>query len=121
MKINSFEEIVAWQRALELTKVLYFHFDSSRDFGFRDQILRASVSIMNNIAEGFERRTDKEFRSFLYVSKGSAGEVRSMIILARELGKINDELFSKSMELVYEISRKISALIKTLGQNKPPY
>ncbi len=82
-----FEDILAWQKALSLTKKCYELFGESRDFGFRDQILRASVSVMNNIAEGFERRTSKEFRYFLYVSKASCGEVRSMVILAKELKK----------------------------------
>jgi len=82
MSIEKFENIIAWKKAEELTIVIYSQFKDCRDFSFRDQIQRASVSIMNNIAEGFERRTNKEFINFLYIAKGSGGEVRSMLNLA---------------------------------------
>ncbi len=78
MKIEKFEDIRAWQNAKELTKTIYFAFSDTKDFSFRDQIQRASVSIMNNIAEGFERQTNNEFKHFLFIAKGSCGEVRSM-------------------------------------------
>ena len=65
MKIERFEDIIAWQKAKQLTILIYKDFGNSKDFGFKDQIQRASVSIMNNIAEGFERRSNKEFRQFL--------------------------------------------------------
>ena len=84
MKIQRFEDISAWKKAKDLSVLVYKHFEHSKDFGFRDQILRASVSVMNNIAEGFERKGTKEFKFFLYVAKGSCGEVRSMLILALE-------------------------------------
>ena len=73
MKIERFEDIIAWQKAKELSLVIYQTFNHSKDFGFKDQICRASVSIMNNIAEGFERRGDKELAHFLSISKGSCG------------------------------------------------
>ena len=91
MKIERFEDIIAWQKAKELTVKVYSLFKDSKDFGFRDQIQRASVSIMNNIVEGFERRSNNEFRQFLYIVKGSCGEVRSILILACELQKIKEE------------------------------
>ena len=69
MKINSFEECLAWQKSKDLTILIYQTFQKSRDFSFRDQICRAAVSIMNNVAEGFERNTNKELRNFLYISK----------------------------------------------------
>jgi four helix bundle protein len=87
MKIKRFEDIIAWQKAKELSVQVYGLFENSKDFGFKDQIQRASVSVMNNIAEGFERRGNKEFRHFLYIAKGSCGEVRSMLYLAKELIK----------------------------------
>ena len=77
MKIEKFEDIIAWRKAGELTANAYCDFRNIRDFGFKDQIQRASVSIMNNIAEGFERNTNKEFKNFLFIAKGSCGEVRS--------------------------------------------
>lgn len=71
MKIERFEDIIAWQKARDLTLLLYGLFKSSRDFSFRDQILRASISIMNNIAEGFERKSNKELKQLLFIAKGS--------------------------------------------------
>ena len=109
-----FEEIKAWQKALELTKAVYELFGDSRDFGFNDQIQRASVSIMNNIAEGFERRSNKEFVYFLYISKGSCGEVRSMLTLGLELKKINEEDYRILYKQSEEISKMLSGLIATI-------
>jgi four helix bundle protein len=68
MKIERFEEIIAWQKARVLTLNLYTLFKESRDYSFRDQIQRASVSIMNNISEGFGRGSDLEFKRFLYIA-----------------------------------------------------
>ena len=114
MKIERFEDIIAWQKAKELSVFIYRHFGDSRDFAFRDQIQRASVSVMNNIAEGFERKTNNEFKYFLFVAKGSCGEVRSMLYLAKELNKIPDNDFNKLYKLSEEISKILSGLIKTL-------
>ncbi|MCR4312591.1 MAG: four helix bundle protein, partial [Candidatus Uhrbacteria bacterium] len=73
---HSFEDIIAWQKARELTLHIYSNFEKSKDFAFRNQIQRATVSIMNNIAEGLERFGNKELKRFLYIAKGSSGEVR---------------------------------------------
>lgn len=114
MKFERFEEILAWQKAKALTKEVYILFGESKDFGFKDQIQRASVSVMNNIAEGFERKSNNEFKYFLYVAKGSCGELRSMLILGFELKKIDDVNYTKLVSLSEEISKMISGLIKTL-------
>ena len=114
MKYERFEEIIAWQKAKVLSVKIYSLFSYSKDFGFKDQLQRASVSIMNNIAEGFERRSNNEFRQFLYIAKGSCGEVRSMLILAKELNKIKDEESDNLLALSEEISKILSGLIKTL-------
>lgn len=114
MKIEKFEDIIAWKKAGELTMNIYKEFKDCRDFSFRDQIQRASVSIMNNIAEGFERRTNKEFINFLYIAKGSCGEVRSVLYLALRLKYISESVFQINYKLSIEISRLISGLIKTL-------
>ena len=114
MRIERFEDILAWQKAKLFTVGIYKIFENSKDFGFRDQIQRASVSVMNNIAEGFERKSNKEFRFFLFVAKGSCGEVRSMLILAQELNKINKDQAQPLQVLAEEISRMISGLLKTL-------
>ena len=85
-----------------------------RDFGFRDQIQRASVSIMNNIAEGFERDNNKDFARFLGFSKGSAGEVRSMLYIALDLEYITKEKFNELYELSLAIVKQIAKLKKYL-------
>ncbi len=94
MRIDRSEDIIAWQKAKDLTVHIYKIFDSSKDFGFKDQLQRAAVSIMNNIAEGFERKGNKEFSYFLYIAKGSCGEVRSMLILAKRVFERNTKSFS---------------------------
>lgn len=114
MRIERFEDIIAWQKAKELTIQIYRIFSSSNDYGFKNQIQRASVSIMNNIAEGFERKSNNEFRQFLYIAKGSCAEVRSMLILARELKLMEENLSMNLYKLSEEISKILSGLIKTL-------
>jgi four helix bundle protein len=114
VKVSRFEELIAWQKAKVLCVNVYKAFDQSKDFGFKDQIQRASVSVMNNIAEGFERRGNKEFVYFLYLAKGSCGEVRSMLILAKELNKISADNAKSLSSQAEEISKIISGLIRSL-------
>ncbi len=114
MRIDRFEDIKSWQKSRELSLLIYRLFEKSNDFGFRNQIERASVSIMNNIAEGFERQTNNEFRYFLFVAKGSSAEVRSMLYLAKDLESISDDNFKKLQEMTIEISKLLSGLIKKL-------
>jgi len=113
--LEKFEDIIAWQKSKELTLSIYHNFKDNRDFSFRDQIQRASVSIMNNIAEGFERRGDKEFKKFLFIAKGSSGEVRSMLYLASELKYIDNMKFNDLYNRSVEITRMISGFIKKLN------
>jgi len=115
MKAEKFEDIIAWQKAKGLTIKLYRIFDNHKDNNFKWQVLRASVSIMNNIAEGFERKTNKEFTQFLFVAKGSAAEARSMLYLALELKYISDEQFNILYHDVISISKLLSNFIKTLS------
>lgn len=116
MTIEKFEDIIAWQKSKDLTFSIYNKFKNCRDFGFKDQIQRAVVSIMNNIAEGFERRGDKEFKHFLFIAKGSCGEVRSMLYLALEFRYLSKDDFNKFYNLSLEISKLLSGLIKTLDK-----
>lgn len=115
MHLKRFEEIMAWQKAKLLTLRVYKTTAQLKDYGFKDQIQRACVSIMNNIAEGFERRSDKEFVYFLYIAKGSCGEARSMIILAKELDYLNEEEAKQLNGLSEEVSKLISGLIRSLS------
>jgi len=114
MKFNKFEDIKAWQKAGELNVIVYKLFRGCKDFSFKDQICRAVISIMNNIAEGFERCTNKEFTHFLFIAKGSSGEVRSMLYLALKLNYISIQDFNICYKLSLEISKMLSGLIKTL-------
>ncbi|MCD6556849.1 MAG: four helix bundle protein [Bacteroidales bacterium] len=114
MGIYKFEDIISWQKSRILVVSVYNLFKKQKDFGFKNQIERAAVSVMNNIAEGFERKSNNEFRYFLYVAKGSVGEVRSMLYLAKDLNKISNEDFDKLYNLTIEISRLLAGLIKTL-------
>jgi len=114
VKIKRFEDIIAWQKAKVLTVEIYKLFAECKDYGFKDQIQRASVSIMNNIAEGYERKSNNEFKYFLYISKGSSGEVRSMLYLAERLNKISKSEFVSLYKMSEEISKILSGLIKTL-------
>lgn len=114
MHIEKFEDIIAWQKAKKLTCSIYHSLNNCKDYSFRDQIQRASLSIMNNIAEGFERKGDKEFSHFLFVSKGSCGEVRSVLYLASELGYLTKENTRIYYDLSIEISKLLSGLIKSL-------
>lgn len=114
MTIERFEDIIAWQKAKILTIEIYTILRETKDFGFRDQIQRAAVSIMNNIAEGFERQSNKEMKQFLFISKGSCGEVRSMISLGGELGYFSREQTNNLAAISLEISKMLSGLIKRL-------
>lgn len=114
MKIEKFENIIAWQKAKKLTLIIYKTFSNNRDYRFRDQIQSAYVSVMNNIAERFERKRNKEFSRFLFISKGSCAEVRSMLHLATDLKYISETHFNNIYQLSEEISKIISGLIKTL-------
>jgi len=115
--LQSFEEIEAWQKARELTRGIYIVSNKgafSKDFGLRDQIRRASVSIMSNIAEGFERGGTREFMQFLSMAKGSSGEVRSQLYVAVGQGYIDKEIFEQLYALASEASRMITGLMRYL-------
>ena len=117
-KINSFEEINAWKESRDFNKAIYGltnKGDFEKDIGLKRQIRRASVSISSNIAEGFERNTNKEFIHFLYISKASAGEVRSQLYLALDLGYMEEKEFILLKEKIENISKMLSGFIKYLS------
>jgi four helix bundle protein len=114
MVITKFEDITSWKKARELTNLLHSILKDNKDYNFKDQLFRALVSILNNIAEGFERNTDKELKQFLYISKGSCGEVRSMLYLALDFKYISPEQFKTSYDLSVSISQLLSGFIKKL-------
>lgn len=116
-----FEDIDAWQKARELTKAIYALSNDgqfARDFGLRDQIRRASVSIMSNIAEGFERGGDKEFFQFVSLAKGSSGEVRAQLYVALDAGYIDQQTFSRLSDMATQINRMLAGLMKYLRSSE---
>jgi four helix bundle protein len=118
MKIQKFEDIIAWQKSQDLCVKIYQHFRELKDFGYKDQIRRAALSISNNIAEGFDRKGDKEFLRFLYMALGSASETRSMLHLATRLNYLTDEQASSLLEQVNEVSRITRGLVKAIDASQ---
>ncbi len=121
MVIKRFEDLKIWQVVRQFVKRTYQLTSKpnfKNDFGLKDQFQRASVSIMNNIAEGFERDGNKEFIRFLTYSKGSAGEVRSLLYVALDLGYITEKEFQEHYDSSIDIITQIANFIKYLNKNK---
>jgi four helix bundle protein len=112
-KVERFEDLIAWQKARQLTSDIYritAHGEFAKDFGLRDQIRRAAVSVMSNIAEGFDRASRSEFHQFLVIAKASCAEVRSQLYVAQDVGYINQEIFDTVSNTTSELSRIIGGL-----------
>ncbi|MDP1996143.1 MAG: four helix bundle protein [Gallionella sp.] len=109
-----FEELDVWKRSARLSANLYIALAELRDFGFRDQITRAGLSVPSNIAEGFERNSDKELANFLNYAKGSAGELRTQIYIGMEAGYIEREMGKQWVQECEEISKMLHGLIRTV-------
>ena len=118
MKITTFEDIKAWQASRVLAKMVYDAVKSNKgannDYRFREQVQSAAVSIMSNIAEGFSRRTTKEFIQFLFIAKGSAAEVQSQLYIALDQSYINEEKFNELYSKSDEVARLLSGFIQYL-------
>lgn len=122
--ITRFEEIEAWQTARELSKMIYSITEEgriSRDFGLKDQLRRATVSIMSNIAEGFESTTQAQFIRYLGISKASAGEVRSQLYISRDVGYLTEEQFLALFQMAEKASRQLSRFITYLEAHPQPH
>ena len=118
---KSFEELMAWQKARELTKLIYGYAKKENlrtDFGLVDQICRAAVSVMSNIAEGFERGSREEIIYFLYIAKASCGEVRAQLYVALDQGYISRDEFQRAVELAKYVSALIFKFIDSLKVSK---
>jgi four helix bundle protein len=121
MKVTRFEDLEIWQEAREICKLVYRITSSGpfeHDFKFRDQIRASSGSAMDNIAEGFERDGNKEFIQFLYISKGSCGEVQSQSYRAYDVKYIDKITLDELLEKAKQLNRKISSLIAYLKGNE---
>jgi four helix bundle protein len=120
MKIERFEDIKAWQLARELVNEIYLlkcKTEDRIDLGYRDQINRAAVSIMSNIAEGFEYRNDKDFIRFLRIAKGSGAEVKSLLYIGEDLGYLSKEKAKVLIGKADEICKIIAGLIKAINKS----
>ena len=120
MQIKNFEDLEIWQVARRLAQEVYSCSRSpnfSKDFALRDQIQRAAVSVMSNIAEGFERGGNQEFVQFLYIAKGSCGEMRSQLYLALDQGYMDPKIVDSLHQTLKRLSVKIKHLIDHLKQS----
>ena len=116
-KIRSFEDLIVWQKAIEFVKEVYLvtnEGDLKRDFGLRDQMRRAAVSIPTNIAEGFERASRKEYLLFLNIAKGSAGETRSLFRVGLEIGYFKQETYERLRDRAMTLSRYLFNQIEAI-------
>lgn len=120
-KVERFEDLIAWQKSRELTKKIYKITEDvsfTKDFGLKSQIQRASVSIMSNIAEGFDRFRPTEFHQFLSIAKGSCAEVRSQLYVAYDIGYIREKDFQILKSATEELSKIISGLRSYIEKQK---
>ena len=118
--IERFEDLEGWKKGRELARLVYEVTaigEFARDFGLRDQIRRAAVSVLSNIAEGFERDGNKELRQFLTVAKGSAGEVKAQLYVALDAGFIDQEQFSRLCSMATEVGKLMGGFIRYLGSS----
>jgi four helix bundle protein len=119
--VRKFEDLEAWKQSREISRLIYSVSSNgafAKDFALTNQIRRAAISIVSNIAEGFERNGDKEFIQFLTVAKGSCGEVRAQLYVAFDQGYVDEESFLNIQSKLEETSRMISGLIKYLKQSE---
>jgi four helix bundle protein len=119
MGIQKFEDLIVWQKAQDLAYLIYKQFEKLNDFGFKNQICRASVSISNNIAEGFDRNSNLEFKRFLYISLASNSEVKSMLYLAFRLKYISEQEKLLLLNYSNEIGKLTNGLINAIPDKKP--
>lgn len=113
-----FEDLDVWKRSARLSADIYKHFSTCKDFGFKDQITRSSLSVPSNIAEGYERFSNKDTVRFLYYSKGSSAELRTQIYIAIDIGFIPAEQGRAWIAETVELSKMLQGLISSLNRIK---
>jgi len=112
-KIEKFEDLEVWKKSVRLSIQVYDELKNCKDYGLRDQVQRSAFSIPSNIAEGYERNTNKEYIQFLHIAKGSCGELRTQLYIASEIGLISKQKSKELIEKTKEISAMLFNLIKT--------
>ncbi len=121
MKYKKFEELPIWKSSLQITKTIYdltANMKWSKDFGLRDQIRRAIISVSSNIVEGFEKNNNNEFIRYLKISKGSLGEVRNQLYIALSIEYINKDIFKETNEKLENLAGQIGGLIIYLQNHR---
>jgi len=116
-KITKFEDLEVWKKGMRLAIDTYKLMSDCKDFGFKDQIRRSAISIPSNISEGYERQTNKEFIQFLFIARGSCGELRTQLYLAKELNYITKNDFTTLLESTKHLSAMLNSLIKVRKTN----
>ncbi|MFQ5660978.1 MAG: four helix bundle protein [Gammaproteobacteria bacterium] len=116
--MDAFEDLEVWKRSSKLAVDIYATLKTCKDYGLKDQIVRAAVSISSNIAEGFERNSNKQFVQFLQIAKGSCGEFRSQLYICAEIGEINIDKTKQLQQDTIEISRMLQGLINHCRRNE---
>ena len=111
---QSYEDLDVWKAGVELSVQTYKVLGSCRDYGFKDQICRAAVSVPSNTAEGMERDSKKETIHFLHIAKGSCAEFRTQLIIASRIDYLNEYEFTRLKEQAESISRRLHGLIKSI-------
>jgi four helix bundle protein len=117
MKIKKFEDLLVWQKAIDLTVDLYTSLELVNDYGFKNQIQRASLSISNNLAEGFERGSDRDFKRFLFIAQGSCSEVKSMLYVGVRLNYLKKDSYILLNQRVTEIGKMLFGLSNSLSDS----
>ncbi|MBJ6723147.1 four helix bundle protein [Geomesophilobacter sediminis] len=115
MKIEHFEQIDSWKEARLLVQAIYAALHDCRDWGYKDQIQRAAISVMSNIAEGFDRGSNKEFVQFLVIARGSVSEVKSLAYAGMDVGHLSADSFESIKTKCTKISNTINGFIRYLN------
>lgn len=118
--MEAFEDLVVWKRSSSLAVNIYNLLRGCKDYGLRDQIIRSVISISSNIAEGFERNSNKQFAQYLQIAKGSCGELRSQLYICAEIGLLDSGQAEVLRNEAIEISKMIHGLIKHCRQDNNP-
>lgn len=121
MNVRRFEDLIAWQKARDLTRLIYKLSNDGnlgRDYGLRDQVRRAAVSVMSNLAEGFDRAGKAEFHQFLVIAKGSCAEVRSQLYVALDAGYLPQHEFDAAINRAEELAKIIGGLRASVAKQR---
>lgn len=116
-KVVKFEDLNVWKESMQLAVMIYESIKNFRNYGLKNQMERSSISVPSNIAEGFDRKSNKEFIQYLYIAKGSCSELRTQIYLCKELGLLDGKLISSALDRTKKISAMLYNLIETRKSN----